>query len=252
VKPRLHSTVSLMLFFALLAWSLPAFSQSKSNDNSSIAVKILSIKIKKVKVRDRGIRAEGMSLDNKSTFLRITAEYYLSFDGKGSGYGAEKYQWVDRLNFSWAVVLAGNETGKGLTPAPRHSLVMKKNITYGNVRASSAKNLEKHYAVVYVEPKVLERMNPKMLKKGAFVSLKIYLGNTLAASDWARGSSFTANANSLPTFFPPSGKGGWFGAKNIKMDNDSLRSRHQTPWTWSSYGTYEAIIFEQLLKNKKK
>ncbi len=245
-----------ILFVSLSIFTFPKIAIAQSGVNIPRAkIKILGINTQKVKIRPTDNRVSGLPLDSKSQYLRITVEYYATSSPKSNNAANVKFAWIDKLIFSWSVIMAGNETGKSNNPPLiQHSVLMRKDITYGNVKASITNSPVKHYAVLYIESNAYERYGSKLIRDGIFVKLRVYDDKRLVANTWWSGNDLSTSPSIPANFFRFGSDQNWFESKLIKTDNSGLRGRHETPWEWASYNSYETIISDKLMKiaNRKK
>ena len=243
-----------IIFVTLLIFTFPGTAQSRVNVPRA-KIKILGITTQKVKIRPTDNRVPGLPLDSKSQYLRITVNYNASSNAQQKNTRNSKYSWIDKLLFSWNVIIAGSKTGKSNDPPLiQHSVLMKKDITYASVKAGKANVPVKHYAVLYIESNAYERYGSQIVRDGIFVKLKVYDGKRLVANVWWRGDDLRTGPSLPANFFPFNSNESWFKGEVIKLDNTGLKGRHETPWEWASYGSYNSIISDKLtnISSKKK
>ena len=218
----------------------PVQAQLETQYNDDIKVDVINISIRKVKQRESGIRVDKLSPDNQSTWGRITCEYLVSKSGtrKAGVYSKEEVSWLDECTFSWRIMLLRSNT-KGGPASKSRSVLLQRDITYGNIIAHTKR---KHYAVVYIEPSILVRYGNSLVKGGIIVHLQITQGDSVIASSWATGKH-TVSGKDIPLGFLPSGsQSSWFDSEDVQALKFGLVSRLETPWAWSSYGSYEFIL----------
>lgn len=233
--------IGLLLLFLL---PLSSVAQLNAGVEELVKFRIDSIEVKEVKADNSFLQIDGLSADTDSNYIRITATYFLSGSTgkKTGGYKAKEDVWLDECVFSWGVVLAVHSS-VGRAPEERKSVIMKNEITYGNLRVDSSRK-KKRRAVVYIDPKIIGRYDDRLIRDGIFVNLNILVGAEIKATAWSRGSKFSTSDGYPQKLFPPTSGDGWFDSTVVKKQEYGLVSRLKTPWAWSNYSSYEHIIRE--------
>ena len=230
----------LPILFLLSNLSFPTQAQLDSESDGDLKLDVLSIDIREIKQREYSIPVGRLSPDNRSIWMRITCEYRISKEQtpKEGVYSQNKISWIDDCIFSWRVILARSSVRDGPAEAAQ-SILLGKDITYRNIEVSDKR---KHYAVVYIEPSVLRRYGNLMTKKGILVHLVVKADGKLLANTWATPDDTKTSVKAPAGLFSSSRQGDWFGSEKLTRLEYGLLSRFETPWAWSSYGSYELII----------
>ena len=234
---RLESLLSILILSYLAS---PLYAQLETNYTDDIKIDIINITIRKVKQRENVIRVSELPADNRSVWGRITCEYLAKKDnmGRKGRYSRGEAFWIDECVFSWRILLLRKDN-EGDLPTEPQSVLLKREITYGNIMVN---NKQKHYAVIYIEPSILEHYGKLLVKDGILVNLQIKRNDNLIATSWANPKN-TISDTKMPTGLMPSGgQLKWFDSTTVIQQEYGLLNRLETPWAWSNYNSYEFIL----------
>lgn len=144
-------------------------------------------------------------------WLQILVEY----ETEGGEAGASGKDWLDDLQFDWAVMIR-SQTGK--------PLLLKARVNYADVEAG------RHYAVVYVRPGIIRRYTgqrrPEKNDFAAYVEIRAN-GRPGARQEYSRVRT----------------PKGWWQARepDVRIVDNELLPRDKTPFAAMDYDFYEHI-----------
>lgn len=191
------------------------------------------VSLLKTRYQEEGIRLNELAPDRRSDWVHILLEYELSA-GTGKSRTA---RWADEVEFSWVVILPIQSTSRKLSA--KRAIRLKKKIIYGNVQEG------KHYASIYLDPKIYTRYKDKLSKDLLFAALRVKISGKTRGQLFIRGKKNTSSSREMRKLFPEFGRSTWFESEEVRTVKGSLLSRMQTPWEWQSWDSFEHIIHQE-------
>lgn len=204
---------------------------------------VSKIEIAPVKMLESGPRPADTPPYDKNQFCRITAVFMLSSPAAPAAPGADVPDvWLDRCVFAWNVIFVRSDK-KGVAPNRDSSVMMRKEIAYGDILVSGKGRSKNHRATVYIDPRAYGRYSENLAKDGIIVDLTITTKEGELARAWGSGNSVSTDIKSRPRFFAAFGaEDDWFLSKKIRLVENGLLHQRQSPWAWSNYEFYESVI----------
>lgn len=225
----------IALMLGLLT-SFGAGAQWQSPEADDVVVKITAYDLKPIRFDDTYPDLEGFSSSGKDAWLRLLVEYTLEIRAdRANKYRGMDSIWLNNLEFSWNVVLA--PVSSGSTYDDRRAVRLAKTVSYTNVKLGK----RKYYAMVFLEPRILQRYAEKIKTEDIFAQLSVRVDRKTREEMVARGTKFGTSASERNSLTGRGRRGSLFESEDILRPGFGLLSRRETPWAWSAYDALETI-----------
>jgi hypothetical protein len=168
--------------------------------------------------------------------------------------GATGDFYIDNMEFEWRVILAKPSKGtmvRGTSGRyninPEDCFRMKKKIRYANVSSKGT-----HYSVVFLDPRMVDRLFKRFVKENVFIELVIKIEGKEAArlnshgkksayslaSDGEKGEKdrmkyYPRRRSTEPTFFL---------SEKVREQGGVLMAKHETPFAFSHMNVFETTV----------
>lgn len=164
------------------------------------------------------------------------------------------FYYIDRMEFEWRVVLAQPTTGKsvkssgkGFNITQSKSLRMRTKVRYANINNDGS-----HYACVFIEPRMIERLFRSFKPNYVFIELVVRIGGDEALRLNSHGEDFAFMhkgdnekvEKKLIEFMPKrrSTDASFFLSEKVREVNGVLLGKNETPWKGSQLNVFETIV----------
>lgn len=232
-RPLPASIITMLL---MLCTSTSLWAQWEQIDPDHIDVDVTQLEVKPVTWSDVYPDMDGFGEAGDDPWLRITIEYTLEFrDGRERSYSDDS-QWVDSMEFIWAVIIAPISNGNVYDD--RRAVRLERTVTYRNIRIGK----RKYYAVMFVEPRLLARYADRIKEEDIMTRLVIRVGNKTQEELAARGKRFATDSRDRNRLEAKGRRGNdIFESEDIIRPGFGLMTRLESPWRWSAYDSFETI-----------
>lgn len=204
--------------------------------DAKLDIKITNVEFKKTRLNHGYPQLPGPRAP--SEWLRVDVAYDVEI-GKNAKIPASyaKDLFLGECEFEWSVVFCSKHPESG-NPNESRSVRMKKRIKYASIEVG-----DDHRAVLFIEPKTMERFKDRMIKQGIFVKVQVKSGGKTRAKAWARGNKSITKKSSAKGMFPKTKSGvSWFDSESVPLIKYGLLCRNESPWEYSLHSSFEYIF----------